>query len=317
MDDFGSGSGGWPPSPIAPPSPPAERSAVLQWIGFCFYATSVLMTNVALLIMKRSTATEKDLPLAKRKTFLMGWLLNFISEVAFSNVAIALAPLAMLAPVAGIGIPAAAIFARTGWFGPKEFLTPIECVGGLITIVGVVLASIFGPKGDEPVLRDLGAVFGEGVVLAFLLPQFAVAFAWIAVMKYETFEKYRPPEISVIKAFMAAYTSGFLIGISYMFFKIFTLAIKGLFQGDVGVLGVPLLWICVVLIGPNVVAQVYLMNMCLGSGATNFVVPTYTAFNGARCCLEPAHPHVRLAAPRCASLRLAVPRCAPLHHEQQ
>ena len=68
-----------------------------------------------------------------------------------------------------------------------------------------------------------------------------------------------------------------LLSAAYMFFKIFTLAIKGLFQGDAGVLAVPLLWICVVLIGPNVVAQVYLMNMCLGSGATNFVVPAYTA----------------------------------------
>ena len=64
-----------------------------------------------------------------------------------------------------------------------------------------------------------------------------------------------------------------------MFFKIFTLAIKGLFKADWGVLGLPLVWVCVALIGPNVVAQVYLMNMCLGSGSTNFVVPAYTAFN--------------------------------------
>ena len=42
-----------------------------------------------------------------------------------------------------------------------------------------------------------------------------------------------------------------------MFFKIFTLAIKGLFNGDVAVLAMPLIWICVVLIGPNVVAQAH------------------------------------------------------------
>ena len=44
-----------------------------------------------------------------------------------------------------------------------------------------------------------------------------------------------------------------------MFFKIFTLAIKGLATGDASVLGVPLLWVCVVLIGPNVVAQAIVM----------------------------------------------------------
>eukprot|EP00966_Prymnesium_polylepis_P324817 7380823-Prymnesium_polylepis.3 len=89
------GSGAWPP-PAAPPAPPPEQNLVLNYIGLFLYALSVLMTNVALLIMKRSTETEKDLPLSKRKTFIFGWFLNFISEVAFSNVALALAPLAML-----------------------------------------------------------------------------------------------------------------------------------------------------------------------------------------------------------------------------
>lgn len=248
-----------PPALLTPAVPPvapiSDGPEFLKWLGLMFYATSVLMTNAALLIMKRSTVTERDLPLSKRRTFIFGWLLNFVSEVAFSNVALALAPLAMLAPIAGIGIPAAAVFARTGWFGPKEYLMPIECMGGLVTIAGVVIASVVGPSGAVPNLRTLGGVFGEVTTLSFLVPQLGITAAWICLMKRESLAKYRPPEVSTVKAFMSAYTSGFLIGLSYMFFKIFTLAIKGLFRGDTGVLAVPLLWVSVVLIGPNVVAQ--------------------------------------------------------------
>ena len=212
-------SGFFPPS-SPPAAPPPADNGTLKWIGLFFYATSVLMTNMALLIMKRSTATENNLPFRKRKTFIMGWFLNLISEVAFSNVALALAPLAMLAPVAGIGIPAAAIFARTGWFGPKEFLTPIECFGGCITISGVVLASIFGPRGDEPNLRDLPPVFGEALFLAFALPQFAFVAGYIALMRREAFAKYRPPDISSTKAFLSAYSSGFLIRRAHHYYPV-------------------------------------------------------------------------------------------------
>ncbi|KAL1496108.1 hypothetical protein AB1Y20_014733 [Prymnesium parvum] len=268
------------PPPASPPLPgPADGSVVLQLLGLCLYATSVLMTNVALLIMKRSTTTEKHLPLRLRRTFQLGWLLNLLSEVAFSNMALALAPLAMLAPVAGIGIPAAALFARTGWFGPPEFLSAVEVVGAVITLAGVVLASVYGPKSAGPSLRELTPVFGQPVVLAYFLPQLALTAGWLALMTRQRFARYRPAESSAVKAFVAAYTSGFLIGISYMFFKIFMDTFKALFSGDVAVLGLPLVWICVGLIGPNVVAQVFLMNMCLGSGATNFVVPALTAFN--------------------------------------
>ena len=81
---------------------------------------------------------------------------------------------------------------------------PSECFGGLITISGVVLASIFGPKGDEPDLKQLPPVFGEAVVIGFLLPQIAFAAAWIAVMKRPELKAYRPPEISPVKAFLSA-----------------------------------------------------------------------------------------------------------------
>ena len=73
---------------------------------------------------------------------------NAFSEVVLTPVALTLAPLALLAPAGGLGMPFGARFAWFGCFGiTRERASPIEMVGLLIVTAGIGLAAYYGPVG--------------------------------------------------------------------------------------------------------------------------------------------------------------------------
>ena len=63
-----------------------------------------------------------------------------------TSLALALAPLSLIAPIGGLKLVFGACFAWIGIFGvQKERITIIESLGLLLTIAGVTVAAIFGP----------------------------------------------------------------------------------------------------------------------------------------------------------------------------
>ena len=72
----------------------------LVWVGFASAVLSAIGSTVALLLIKRSEATEKDLHMCRRKRFWVGLFLNFMCEAVLTNLGTALAPMALIAPIA-------------------------------------------------------------------------------------------------------------------------------------------------------------------------------------------------------------------------
>mmetsp|Transcript_45367 Transcript_45367/g.151319 ORF Transcript_45367/g.151319 Transcript_45367/m.151319 type:complete len:406 (-) Transcript_45367:141-1358(-) len=168
-----------PPSlPPPPPSPPEDSPAWHQPVGIGIVLLGCLFNAASLMIMKYSADTEKCKPLWRRPWLYLGIALLLISAAGLAPAALALLPLAMVAPFGGVTIVFSALLAATGVCKVREPLSRAQIVFILAITAGVTLVSFFGPKEEREVDTDiLEKHFKETAFLAFAI----VAWVYLVV----------------------------------------------------------------------------------------------------------------------------------------
>ena len=97
-----------------------EQPLYLAAVGVLCAVISAFCSMIGLLLMKVSTEKERHLKVWRRWRFLLGFFVNILFGVTLTPVALALAPLAVCAPMGSLQLVFAAWFAARGWIVAKE-----------------------------------------------------------------------------------------------------------------------------------------------------------------------------------------------------
>lgn len=256
-----------------------EASDPLVWVGFGCGLLSAFGSCAALMVIRLSTEKEAHLPLCQRKLFFIGAWSNLACEIGLTSAALALCPLSLLSPISGLTICFGAIFAWVGLFGTKrERAVPLELGALFITVAGVGISALFGPSGEGiPDLYDTSWRMVGWPHLVYAFTGWSIAISWLAINTFDRrLGRFRPPPGHPINAPLSGTTSGWLASYSLSMFKFVMTALRRAFGGDWAGAKYTLVWVCAALLFPVASTQVYSLNLTMGSGGTNYVLPWYT-----------------------------------------
>lgn len=202
--------------------------------GIVFAVLSTLLTNFGILIQKASADIEKDKPLRKRWRFWVGFSLNLGSEAGLTTLALALAPLSLVAPIGGLAVVFNALIARSGLVcGIKEAMTWVDWLCTATVVAGVTCAAVFGPGGVEN--KERGSITVKTIPDAASQPGFvaytAFAFStmalWLFFWKQRCFKKlWRPHPETLAASIGSGFTAALGSGFSTIFLKVLTLQVS-------------------------------------------------------------------------------------------
>ncbi|EOD23359.1 hypothetical protein EMIHUDRAFT_442083 [Emiliania huxleyi CCMP1516] len=175
-----------PPPSLPPPplSPPEDSPAWHQPVGIGIVLLGCLFNAASLMIMKYSADTEKRKTVffpPRRPWLYLGIALLLISAAGLAPAALALLPLAMVAPFGGVTIVFSALLAATGVCKVREPLSRAQIVFILAITAGVTLVSFFGPKEEKVITTEiLEEHFKQTAFLAFAIT------AWVFLVVFCT-----------------------------------------------------------------------------------------------------------------------------------
>ena len=256
-------------------------------LGMGCSIVSTILTNIGILIQKHSADVEKGKHLCKRWRFWLGFTINMGSEVGLTTVALALAPLSFIAPLAGLAVVFNALIAHLGVIpGVKERMRRTEWLATVCIMAGVTLVAISGPGGggdsDEsapvnPPVSELPLAFSRPGFLVYAGCAASLVLAWLIVSEQRCFptlrRRYRPSEDSTTASVCSSFTAALTSGFSIVFLKVIALAVAELSSQGIG--PTPLVAICGVGLAISAPLQLYLLNMTLASGRATFTIPLY------------------------------------------
>uniref|UniRef100_A0A7S4BWH0 Magnesium transporter n=1 Tax=Chrysotila carterae TaxID=13221 RepID=A0A7S4BWH0_CHRCT len=133
------------------------------------------LSSASGLLLMRS-AKDAEGPMYCSPRWLLGFFLLGILATMFDVIVLALLPLSVLAPFAGLTIVFSLGLARTGLFGPAEHLSFADIISTTLVLLGVTLVSAFGPHSDGPSsLSALTAALTQPVSVVFAVLSLCVA----------------------------------------------------------------------------------------------------------------------------------------------
>ena len=156
----------------------------------------------------------------------------------------------------------------------------------LFCVVGVVLASVFGPTGEsQATIERVGFVMTQAPFIVVTAVSWTVIFSWLLVQKAPFLRDCKPAGDAPITAFVSGFCAGSSAAYSLVCVKTIMTAARLVIEGLRTVGGMPYnLWVCAAALAPVASLQVYLIEMTLGAGGTNYVIPIFNAMimtNGA------------------------------------
>ena len=201
----------------------------------------------------------------KNKEWILGYGLNFAS-VILNSVALALAAISIIQPLYGFGLIVLVIFSH---FYLKEKITPIDIVGVVIGIAGIVVIGITAVQPDLLSYTDLLVKFFDIRGIIFLS-----VFLGLAIILYLISEKI-PQNISVI---LLTISSSIWTATSFLFYKSISSAIRDLgfvsaFFGE----GAIYTWSFIGLIALVSAIGLIMLNIAYQKGQCVIVVPIWSS----------------------------------------
>lgn len=253
----------------------------LQLVGCAFAATG-------LAFMKLSSERDGDWPMCLRWRWWLGFLFLAILATVVEGVVLTLVPLTIVAPFAGVVILISMLIAATGCISARVPLSACDGCGGVLTVIGIGLCSWFGPNDEQAeasltfasVLRALGDPHFKLFVSATLL---SVA-VWLLVVLAPPLRSVRSlAEGANLSTPLSAYAAAVCGALSQNFLKCVSVAVGhslSLDAPDAWLRDVwlqPLMWIALAGLALCAPLQLYLIDVCLASGAVTYAVPLYQA----------------------------------------
>mgnify|MGYP001310218203 CR=1 FL=1 len=253
------------------------------WVGFASAVLSSFGSTAALMVVRLSTEREKKLPFCQRKYFFIGAWSNLLCEVVLTSIALALAPLTLLAPLCGLTIVFGAWFSWIGIFGvKKEKFSIIEGVFMGLTTAGITIAAIYGPKPKEDFTADDLWKTSQRLLdwphLIYGTSGWFLALTWCVIHMFDRcFARFRPSPQHPISAPISGMSSAWLASYSLCMFKIVMTTLRTVFSGDLVPLRYGIFWVSTVGLFPCACLQIYSLNITMGAGGTNYVLPIYAS----------------------------------------
>ena len=264
--------------PSAPPLAPPLDQSMLWLLGLGLAFLSTILSTIGLLIQKTSADLEKHKPAWRRWRFWLGFAINLGSEVTLTPVAMSLTPLSLLAPMTGVGIATGTLISASGCLpGLKEPLSCREAMSTVLVIGGVVLTSIFGPRGnDEPSLENVEAAFASPALIGITCVIDAYVVGPILVRNVKALGRCRPADRTIRTCLMAAVASSLLATYSALCMKVISTAVRiaGEGRGDV-VRASSSPYVAAIGLATSAPTQLYLLNMMMGNGSAVLAMPVY------------------------------------------
>jgi len=121
-----------------------------RWlVGMLLAMLGCISTAIGMVLLKHSTAVESELPFLRRRFFLIGFMFLIVNASVIDVMAFSLAPLSLLAPFSGLTIVVTSFLASSGLLYVRESLDVQDAASTCVTLIGVLLTSVYGPHVDE------------------------------------------------------------------------------------------------------------------------------------------------------------------------
>ena len=169
-----------PPAPSPPPLPPVAGLASL-FVGLAMATLGTLAASTGHVLFRLSSTVESDVPLMCRWRFFIACFLVVVVLSTCNGIALALAPLSMIAPFAGISMVWSVWFGHCGLFGVHEPLARLDVAWTALVLAGVVLVSWSESVGVRHKLSeaDLLADAAEPLFIYCWLAFVLAGFGWL------------------------------------------------------------------------------------------------------------------------------------------
>jgi hypothetical protein len=129
--------------------------AVAEWIvGITCVLVGCFFSATGMVLMKSSAQVEARLPWHRRHRWFIGCFSLIVNATIMETIALALAPLSLLAPFAGCTIVFSTLLARCGALSDQESVHETRWAAIIVTLVGVTVVSIYGPHQGAEVNED-------------------------------------------------------------------------------------------------------------------------------------------------------------------
>jgi hypothetical protein len=259
-----------PTSPPLPPSSPAISP--LLWLGIGLVIAGQFIGSTGMLLMKRGAVREAAKPFYCRKNWMCGFALFLLNTVGLDSVIYATTPLDIVAPLTSLGLVFVSLGAAVGFLVPKEQLVLKGWLSIAVIVVGIVLASVYGPKTEaSPTMHEMALLARQPAFLCTALPALGLALVCVLLLICGKL----PPKshLKVIWCAVSATTFGAL---SVICFKAISISLRNTFEGhnQFKYFGTYLMILATAVCAP---ANVILMNKTFEESSAMYGMPLYQA----------------------------------------
>mmetsp|Transcript_992 Transcript_992/g.2673 ORF Transcript_992/g.2673 Transcript_992/m.2673 type:complete len:392 (+) Transcript_992:2-1177(+) len=241
-------------------------------VGVGAIVVGCFCSAIGLVLMKASTQQEAHLPWHARKRWALGFVFLVVNATVCDTLALALAPLSLLGPFAGLTIVFSTLLAQHGAIAFAEAVAALRWASIGVIIVGVGLVSAFGPHSTMPVTEEnvyrlltntSFVVFGSVSAAAII----SVVIIWVVGHDFVHARAVVP---------LLAYAAASCGALSLCFLKVLSMALAGTVTGESpGELfsaHCAFSLLAILIMAP---LQLALLNSCLVRSPVSYAVPLY------------------------------------------
>ena len=161
------------------------RGDLQRTAGVCLVIAGSFSSSIGLLLFKRSSLCEAQLPFHRKRFWHLGFLFLVVNATVIDLVAFSFTPLSLIAPFAGLTIVFTALLAASGLVTGarhKEALGWLDGIVIAVVVAGVTLVSLHGPtsaEGEPPTMDEMLVRFSNPPFVAFASVSTAVIFCFV------------------------------------------------------------------------------------------------------------------------------------------
>ena len=249
-------------------------------LGIVLVFLGCLSSSIGLVLMKHSADAEAGLPLWRRYRFFAGFTFLVVNATVLDIFAYAMLPLATIAPFAGLTIVFSTLIAATGLLQVREPVTGRQVALIALTVAGVTVVSIFGPKeesGEQPSMEELVGHFVDPPFLAFAITACSLVCLLVVTQHTPCLAQCRLSPLSPTLTALNGLAAAACGALSQTFLKIISEAIASTPppKGSPSPWASPVSWCSLLGLAISAPLQLYLLNSTLASSPVAFAVPLY------------------------------------------
>ena len=238
----------------------------MEVIGVLLALASNALTCMGLLFQERSAKTETMLPMRMRRLFWIGLVLNVGSEVVLSSLALALAPLSLIAPIGASNVIWNGLFLHFGCTGCTRRLTRSQWALTIVLAASIAGCTLSGSHRMQPG-DELLAAIGHPKTLGVTGGIAAIALALIVV------------DLCCWATTMTSTASAIaLSSLTILSLKVTVTFVKEWVVQDDPPDEWAIFVTCAIALSITAVVQLYMLNRAL-KGDARFVLPTYMSMS--------------------------------------